>query len=119
MPVSGTLFALAGLALAGMPPFGTFRSELMIVAGGFSARSWPVAIAVLGLLLVAFAGLVRWTMAVTTGIAPEGMSRGERDVGAMSSLLLVFLVVIGLGLFVPGHFAVLLDRAGAIVGGHP
>ncbi|MDE2482065.1 MAG: NADH dehydrogenase FAD-containing subunit [bacterium] len=119
MPVSGTLFALAGLALAGMPPFGTFRSELMVLGGGFSAASWPIAAIVLGLLLVAFAGLVRWTMSVTAGELPSGMHRGEKDIGAISSLLLVFLVVIGLGLFVPAHLAVLLDRASAIVGGRP
>ncbi|HTX57443.1 MAG TPA: proton-conducting transporter membrane subunit [Candidatus Acidoferrales bacterium] len=117
MPISGTLFALAGLALAGMPPFGTFRSELMILAGGFSGGAWPVAAVVLGLLLVAFAGLIRWTMGVTAGFLPDHMSRGERDLGAIGSMLLIFVVVLGLGLLVPAHLSVLLERASEIVGG--
>ena len=118
LPVSGTLFALAGLALAGMPPFGAFRSELMILTGGFSTSAWPIAAVALGLLLVAFGGLVRWTMGVTAGPLPEGMQRGERDIGAMASMLLIFLVVLGLGLYVPARFALLLERACDIVGGH-
>jgi hydrogenase-4 component F len=119
LPVSGTLFALAGLALAGMPPFGPFRSELMILAGGFSSNSWPIAATVLGLLLVAFAGLARWTIGVTAGNLPEGMKRGERDVAAIASMLLTFAVVLGLGIVVPTHLVVLLERAGDIVEGRP
>ena len=119
MPISGTLFAVAGLALAGMPPFGTFRSELMILTGGFSVGAWPVAAVMIALLLVAFSGLVRWTTGVTTGEIPQGMTRGERDVGAIGSMLLIFIVVLGLGLLVPAHLSVLLERASDIVGGHP
>jgi hydrogenase-4 component F len=119
MPISGTLFALAGLALAGMPPFGPFRSELMIVAGGFSTASWPIAATVLGLMLVAFAGLARWTIGVTAGNLPQGMRHGERDVAAIGSMLLAFVVVLGLGISVPSHLVALLARAGDIVGGHP
>ncbi|HTU71535.1 MAG TPA: proton-conducting transporter membrane subunit [Candidatus Baltobacteraceae bacterium] len=119
LPISGTLFALAGLALAGMPPFGVFRSELMILSGGFGGSTWPIAAIVLGLLLVAFAGLVRWTTGVTAGMPPGGVRRGERDIGAIASMLLAFAVVLGLGLYVPAHLGVLLDRAGDIVGGHP
>jgi hydrogenase-4 component F len=118
LPVSGTLFALAGLALAGMPPFGLFRSEIMILAGGFSGSAWIVAIVVLGLLVVAFAGLVRWTMAVTAGDAPENLRHGERDVGALVSMSLGFAVVLGLGLFVPPTLATLLESASNIFTGH-
>ncbi|MDH2910814.1 MAG: proton-conducting transporter membrane subunit [Candidatus Eremiobacteraeota bacterium] len=117
LPFSGTLFAFAGLALAGMPPFGIFRSELMILAGGFSGRSWPIAALVLALLLVAFAGIVRWVMGVTGGDAPKAMRRGERDIGAIGSMLLIFLVVLGLGLYVPEPLEHLLTRAAFILGG--
>jgi len=62
---------------------------------------------------------VRWTTGVTTGEIPQGMTRGERDVGAIGSMLLIFIVVLGLGLLVPAHLSVLLERASDIVGGHP
>jgi hydrogenase-4 component F len=113
LPVSGTLFALAGLALAGMPPFGPFRSELMILAGGFSG-AWIIAAVVLGLLLVAFAGIVRSTTHVTAGDGPEHVRRGERDAGAILATALGFVAVLGLGLTVPPALATLLERASDI-----
>ena len=41
LPWSGPLFLLAVLALCAMPPFGIFRSEFEIVAGGFAAAATP------------------------------------------------------------------------------
>lgn len=118
LPISGTLFGLAGLALAGLPPFGLFRSELMILTGGFGTQNWLIATVVLALLLVAFAGLVRWTLAVTAGAQPDGMQRGERDVAAIASMALGFIAVLGLGLFVPQPLTILFDRAYVILMGH-
>ena len=37
LPWSGPLFLAAVLALCAMPPFGIFRSEFEIVAGGLAA----------------------------------------------------------------------------------
>ncbi|HEY1681059.1 MAG TPA: proton-conducting transporter membrane subunit [Candidatus Tumulicola sp.] len=119
LPISGTLFAMAALALAGMPPFGPFRSELMILSGGFSGLAWPVAIVVVGLLLVAFAGITRWTIAMTAGAAPQGVQRGDRDPAAIAAMVAVFTVVLVIGLYVPTPLAVLIANAGAIVRGHP
>ena len=117
LPISGTLFALAGLALAGMPPFGTFRSELMILAGGFGGRTWYLAIILLALLLVAFAGIVRWSTGVCAGEKPPDVRRGEADPFAIVAVLAGFIVVIGLGLVVPAPLTVLLERAFRIVEG--
>lgn len=117
MPVSGTLFMLAGLALAGMPPFGTFRSELMILAGGFGSKTWSIAVVVLALMLVALAGIVRWATAISAGDAPERIARGERAVVPVVALLLGFVVVLGLGLFVPAPLGALLNRGFHIVEG--
>lgn len=117
LPVSGTLFALAGLALAGMPPFGIFRSELMVLAGGFASGRWIIAAIVLALMVTAFAGLMRWTTSVTSGSAPADVPRGERDIGAIASMLLAFVVVVGLGLFVPPQLHALLGKAAAIIEG--
>ncbi len=115
MPVSGTLFMLAGLALAGMPPFGTFRSELMILAGGFGSTAVPAAIAVLALLLIAFAGIVRWTTSICAGERPDTVEHGERAIAPTVAIVAAFVVVLGLGLFVPPPLATLLERARSIV----
>lgn len=57
MPLVGGAMLLAGLALAGMPPFGLFISELLIATGAYDHRPW-IAYLFLGLLVVAFAALV-------------------------------------------------------------
>ena len=43
LPWTGPLFLLAVLALCAMPPFGIFRSEFQIVAGGLDAHHYAVA----------------------------------------------------------------------------
>ncbi|MBI3995486.1 MAG: hydrogenase 4 subunit F, partial [Nitrospirae bacterium] len=57
MPLVGGAMLLAALALSGMPPFGLFISEILIATGAYDERPW-LACVFLGLLAVAFAGLV-------------------------------------------------------------
>ena len=116
LPVSGTLFALAGLSLAGLPPFGIFRSEIMILAGGFRTGAWALAVVVTLLLAVAFAGLLRWVNATSAGDRSATVPHGERFGVATFAMLLGFVVVLGLGLVVPPQLTQLLERAMAIVG---
>ena len=61
LPWSGPLFLLSVLALAAMPPFGIFRSEFEIVAGGFASASDFAAAALIVLVTVAFLGLTMAT----------------------------------------------------------
>ena len=61
LPWSGPLFLLSVLALAAMPPFGIFRSEFEIVAGGFASASDAAAAALIVLVTVAFLGLTMAT----------------------------------------------------------
>ena len=74
LPWSGPLFLLAVLALSAMPPFGIFRSEFQIVAGGFSSHGYAPAAILVILVTVAFFGLT----AATTGI----MFRSRRPAAA-------------------------------------
>lgn len=119
LPISGTLFALAGLSLAGLPPFGIFRSELMILAGGFGGGSAWLAAATAGLLVIAFAGLVRWVTATTVGEPPASVAHGERPGVAVIAMLGSLAVVVGIGLFVPVPLAEMLTRAAALFEGRP
>ncbi len=80
----------------------------MILAGGFGSKTWSIAVVVLALMLVALAGIVRWATAISAGDAPERIARGERAVVPVVALLLGFVVVLGLGLFVPAPLGALL-----------
>jgi hydrogenase-4 component F len=111
LPVSGTLFAIAGLSLVGLPPFGIFRSELMILAGGFGTRGWVAAAVAVLLLGVAFAGMLRWVQSASAGEPGPGIAVGERGSPAVYAMLLLLIIVLGVGLFVPTPLNVLRDRS--------
>ena len=57
LPWSGPLFLLAIFALGAMPPFGLFRSEFEIVAGGLGSGSYVAAAILIIAVTVAFFGL--------------------------------------------------------------
>jgi hydrogenase-4 component F len=57
LPWSGPLFLLAIFALSALPPFGIFRSEFEIVAGGLGSGSYAAAAILVILVTVAFFGL--------------------------------------------------------------
>jgi len=70
MPLVGGAMLLAGLALAGMPPFGLFISEVLIAVGAYDGRPW-VAYVFLVLLAVAFAALVYQVFQMVLGEPKE------------------------------------------------
>jgi hydrogenase-4 component F len=121
-PFTGTMVLLAALAIAGVPPFGIFRSELLIVTGGFSHSKFALA----GLLVlfanVAFVGLYQTFHRMV--LSPEGHDDGDRSRGApreqpaMAIAMLASLgVLLVLGLWIPGPLNHLLHSAAAVIGG--
>lgn len=116
LPISGPLFVAASLSLAGLPPFGIFRSELMILTAGFGSPAWIVAAFVVVLLVIAFAGITRWVTATTVGDAPESIERGEHGTLPIVGMGLGFCVVLGLGLGVPPALQTLIADASSLFG---
>ncbi len=78
MPVAGTAVLVAGVALAGMPPFGLFTSEVLIATGSYRANP-EVAYVFLALLALAFATLLYQVLRMTLGTEQErGMTVGAQ-----------------------------------------
>ena len=116
LPWSGPLFLAAILALGAMPPFGIFRSEFEIVAGGLAAsRNVGAVILVVG-VTVAFFGLSLATNrmllsprpAVTAGAA---LARGEPSAWMVVPVAVGLLALLVLGLHPPGELTGLMARA--------
>jgi len=97
LPVTGPLFFAGMLALMGLPPFGLFVSEVMIFGAGF-AEGYTGAVALaLGLVVIAFAGLLRALQRMLYGEAEgRGIERGAWTaaplVAALALLLMTGLV---------------------------
>jgi hydrogenase-4 component F len=71
----GRILLGAVTALCGMPPFGLFVSELLLVAAGIASGQWiPLAFGLIGITL-AFLALVRTTIEVEGGKPAAGAAR--------------------------------------------
>jgi hydrogenase-4 component F len=116
MPGTGALFGAGALAIAGLPPFGLFISEFALVRAGFAAgRPWTMAL-VLGLLAVAFVGIIGHVNRMLYGPAAAGVGRGEGADWPLVPLGLCLGVVVLLGLILPAPVERLLVQAAEIAG---
>ena len=115
MPRSGPLFLAAMLALIGLPPFGLFVSELMILAACFSQGFIAVGSAALILLVIAFAGLLRGTHAVLYGTPPREPAEEARGWYAVFPPAIALFLLLLTGLAWPPGFGDVLHRVVAVV----
>ena len=97
-PVLAIGLALGVVAIAGLPPFGVFLSEFMLVTSTFAREPLLAAILVVG-LLIAFAALILRLQQVLFG-APSGPT--ERVRASYLPLFLHLSVVFIAGLWLPG-----------------
>ena len=110
MPWTGTLFAAGILALVGLPPFGLFVSEFLLVrAAILSQRLWLAGIVLL-LLLTAFISLVGHLNRMLYGDAPPGVVVGERRGWAVAVLTLPVVILVALGVTLPSSISTLIHQ---------
>jgi hydrogenase-4 component F len=116
MPWTGTLFAAAILALIGLPPFGLFVSEFLLIQAAVTAgKSWLAAL-VLVLLLTAFVSLLNHANRMLYGDPAADVRAGEPGSWATVTLLVPIVILIVLGLLLPGPLSTLIrDGAGALL----
>lgn len=104
MPWTGWLFLTGFFAIIAMPPFGIFFSELMIFQG-LMVNPWLLA-GVLFLLFFIFVGMSKTVFQMLYKAPPESTLLPEIsekfDITHFASLILL-LMLIGLGLFLPSE----------------
>jgi hydrogenase-4 component F len=83
LPWTGPTFLLAIFALCAIPPFGIFRSEFEIVAGGLDGGSNAAAAVLVVLVTIAFFGLATslTSMLMTPGPVEAPVGAGHADGG--------------------------------------
>jgi hydrogenase-4 component F len=109
MPVAGSAILVAGVALAGIPPFGLFTSEVLIAAEVYTTRP-EVAYVFLALLTLAFATLLYQVLRMALGAPGEaGIALGRQCHLFTSVAAGINIVVLGtIGLYVPPALETLL-----------
>lgn len=109
MPVAGTAILVGGIALAGLPPFGLFISEVLIIAGTYAFKP-EVAYVFLALLALAFATLLYQVLRMTLGAPGEtGTVPGRQCHIFTSAAVGINIAAMGsIGLRVPPGLDILL-----------
>lgn len=117
MPITGSMLMLGGLALTGSPPFGIFISEFSIFSAGFRQGFAAAAIVALVLVALIFVGFLLYLNGMVFGKPDESIKPGEISYLSVLAMALSALLVVGLGLFIPGPLSELLRQAAAVLGG--
>ena len=118
LPWTGPLFMLTILALSAMPPFGLFRSEFEIVAGGLAASNNIVTVALVVLVTVAFGGLSMATTRMAFEAGPgELPTRGEPSAWMVTPMVAGLLALVILGVHPPADLVALMNRGVTELGG--
>ena len=111
LPYSGPMFFAAILALCGLPLSGVFRSEFQIISGGLASSNYAGVAILLVFVNVAFFGLL-WHASQMVLSAPDGsVARGEVSPWMVAGMAGCLVVVLALGLHVPGRLTDLLTQA--------
>ncbi|TNC93445.1 MAG: hydrogenase-4 component F [Stygiobacter sp.] len=120
-PVLGWTFAIAVLAIAGLPPMGVFMSEFLVVSSTF-ARQPLLAVPLIIALLVAFAALIMRLQAMIFGAPPpaphqpHGRQSALGTVLAYTPLLLHVGLVVVAGLYLPEPLVKWFEHVAKLLG---
>lgn len=112
-PALGWGLVLGVVAIAGLPPFGMFMSEFLIVTSVMARQPWLAIPMVIG-LFIAFGALVTRLQQVAFG-APRGSH--TKLTGSLVPLYLHLAIVFATGLWMPAPIAGWLRAVAATLGG--
>jgi hydrogenase-4 component F len=111
-PTIGWGLAIGTLAILGMPPFGVFTSEFMVLTTAMHEHSWatPFLLVALG---VAFAAVFRKVQPMVFG---EPAARPLPHPPALVPVFVHLAIVLALGLYIPPYLVDWYRQAAALIG---
>jgi len=121
LPWIAGLFLLAILALSAMPPFGLFRSEFAIVAGGLQTSRNTGAVLLVALVTLAFLGLAAQVTRIvyTPDLGADdsaALSQAPVSRWTVAAMLAGLVVLLVLGVYPPSGLSDLLTTAAGQLG---
>ncbi len=116
-PKLGWSFFIGTAAIAGIPPFGIFTGEFLLLIAAIKTSPWLGLIIILG-MSIAFAGLFRHIQPIVYGDAPQQVQIQPITLRPQMWLIGVHLaLVLWLGLSVPPFFAEWFEQATLLISG--
>lgn len=117
LPLSATLLVVGLFAAGGSPPFGPFLSEFLILRAALSGGHVVLALVIIGLLLLIFAGMALAILKVVHGEPAPDARRGAEDGWLVIGPIALAAAVLVLGSYIPGPLSLLLGQAATALGG--
>jgi len=111
-PLLGWALVIGVLAIAGMPPFGVFMSEFLVLTTTFARQPLLALLLLLG-LLIGFGALI-WRL--------QGLAFGQGEGGEKASsvallpLFVHFAMVLAAGLYIPGPLVLWFQNVARLLG---
>jgi hydrogenase-4 component F len=112
MPVTGPVFLMTSLAVAGAPPFSIFQSEFTILRAGFGAGHVLPSVLFVCFVIAIFSGFLLHISRLVFGSAPGGTEPDRwktYTVAALAGLLVI------LGFWLPAPVFQLVETAARVV----
>ncbi|GBG58356.1 NADH dehydrogenase [Sporomusaceae bacterium FL31] len=101
MPVTGGIFLIAALAITGAPPFNIFLSEITIMMAGFQGGQLWLAVALVALIVLIFAGMMYYVIKMVFGEAPGRIEKVSLDRWSAAALMIPLVLVVVCGWYIP------------------
>lgn len=118
LPLTVVCMSVAGAAAAGLPPFGLFFSEWMVLAGGMAAGRMGVSALLLAAVLASFCGVLYQLTRIFLGPPrPEPSGDADRSNGLLAMVPLLATLVV-FSLWLPAPLLEVMRQAAAIIGGY-
>ena len=111
-PRLAVAFALAVLAIGGLPPFGVFASEFLILTTTFARQPWLALLPAFG-LLVGFGALL---LRLQDTIFGEPIGPSHRVDASSVPMVLHLMLVLAAGLYLPPVLVIWFRRAAELLG---
>lgn len=110
LPLSGPVLFVAFIALLGLPPFGIFMTEFLMLSAGMERFPSVVAGVILALAILFF-GFFKHVIALLFGTSPEGVIRGESNILTQIPLVLILALLLVLSWYLPETLSTLIRLA--------
>jgi len=111
-PAIGWGMMLGTLAILGMPPFGVFASEFLIITTAMSEHAWAAPILLIA-LAVAFASMFKRVQGMVFG---ETTAKRLPHSPALIPVFLHLAIVLMLGIYIPPYLAEWYRQAARLIG---
>ncbi|MCB4791156.1 MAG: hydrogenase 4 subunit F [Elusimicrobia bacterium] len=104
MPFTGFFVIAGAFALAGMPPFSIFFSEIIILISGFMKGSYISSLIYLLVIALIFGAIIYHIIKIVFGKKPDNMSIAKEPLSVKSAFIFLFIFIAFFGITMPAFF---------------